>query len=84
MAEQELLPTLSFSITVDGQEAGTQEFEQEMVTIGKGGAANAGIFAAQIIARKDPEVASKLVRFKEELAAGVEAKDRKLQDSLKG
>ncbi len=39
MAEQDSLPTLSFAITVDGQEAGTQEFEQEMVTIGKGGAA---------------------------------------------
>ena len=53
------------------------------MAIGKGGAANAGIFAAQIIARKDPEVAAKLVRFKEEMAAGVEAKDRQLQDSLK-
>lgn len=53
------------------------------MAIGKGGAANAGIFAAQIIARKDPEVAEKLVRFKEEMAAGVEAKDRHLQDSLK-
>lgn len=53
------------------------------MAIGKGGAANAGIFAAQIIARKDPEVAEKLVRFKEEMAAGVEAKDRQLQDSLK-
>ena len=53
------------------------------MAIGKGGAANAGIFAAQIIARKDPELADKLARFKEELAAGVEARDRKLQDSLK-
>jgi len=39
MAEQDSLPTLSFSISVDGTAAGTQEFEQEMVTIGKGGAA---------------------------------------------
>lgn len=53
------------------------------MAIGKGGAANAGIFAAQIIARKDPEVAAKLVRFKEDMAAGVEAKDRQLQDSLR-
>ena len=51
--------------------------------IGKGGAANAGIFAAQIIARKDPELTDKLARFKEELAAGVESKDQTLQDSLK-
>ncbi len=54
------------------------------MAIGKGGAANAGIFAAQIIARKDPELAARLVRFKEELAAGVEAKDRNLQEKLKG
>ncbi|HCP44703.1 MAG TPA: hypothetical protein DIU15_01515 [Deltaproteobacteria bacterium] len=39
MAQQDKAPTLSFSITVDGQNAGTQEFEQEMVTIGKGAAA---------------------------------------------
>ena len=39
MAEQDSLPTLSFSISVDGTEAGAQEFEQEMVTIGRGGAA---------------------------------------------
>ena len=54
------------------------------MAIGKGGAANAGIFAAQIIARKDPELADKLARFKEELAAGVETRDAKLQESLKG
>ena len=49
----------------------------------RAGAANAGIFAAQIIARKDPGLADKLTRFKEDLAAGVEARDRKLQDNLK-
>jgi phosphoribosylaminoimidazole carboxylase PurE protein len=49
--------------------------------IGKAGAANAGIFAAQIIARKDPQLAAKLLDFKKEMAAGVEEKDRKLQSS---
>jgi hypothetical protein len=39
MAEQESPLTLTFTISVDGQDAGTQEFEQEMVTIGKGSAA---------------------------------------------
>lgn len=39
MAEQENSLTLAFTISVGGQEAGTQEFEQEMVTIGKGQAA---------------------------------------------
>ncbi|HEY7169025.1 MAG TPA: 5-(carboxyamino)imidazole ribonucleotide mutase [Candidatus Binatia bacterium] len=51
------------------------------MAIGKAGASNAGIFAAQIIARKDPKVAAKLVEFKKEMAAGVEEKDRKLQGS---
>jgi phosphoribosylaminoimidazole carboxylase PurE protein len=49
------------------------------MAIGKAGAANAGIFAAQIIARHDPAVAAKLLEFKKEMAAGVEERDRKLQ-----
>ena len=49
------------------------------MAIGKAGAANAGIFAAQIVGRKDPRVAAKLIQFKKEMAAGVEARDRKLQ-----
>ena len=49
------------------------------MAIGKAGAANAGIFAAQIIGRKDAEVAAKLVQFKKEMAAGVVERDRKLQ-----
>lgn len=53
------------------------------MAIGRAGAANAGIFAAQIIARKDPKVAAKLIEFKKEMAAGVEDKDRKLQDAKK-
>ncbi|HEX9143246.1 MAG TPA: 5-(carboxyamino)imidazole ribonucleotide mutase [Candidatus Binatia bacterium] len=53
------------------------------MAIGRAGAANAGIFAAQIIARNDPKVAAKLIEFKKEMAAGVEDKDRKLQDAKK-
>lgn len=53
------------------------------MAIGKAGAANAGIFAAQIIARNDSEVAAKLTLFKKEMAAGVEDKDRKLQEAKK-
>jgi phosphoribosylaminoimidazole carboxylase PurE protein len=53
------------------------------MAIGKAGAANAGIFAAQIIARKDPKVAAKLTEFKKEMAAGVEDKDRKLRETKK-
>jgi phosphoribosylaminoimidazole carboxylase PurE protein len=49
------------------------------MAIGKAGAANAGIFAAQIVGRKDNAVAAKLEQFKKEMAAGVEERDRKLQ-----
>ena len=49
------------------------------MAIGKAGAANAGIFAAQIVGRKDKAVAAKLEQFKKEMAAGVEERDLKLQ-----
>ncbi len=49
------------------------------MAIGKAGAANAGIFAAQIVGRKNAEIAAKLVQFKKEMAAGVQARDGKLQ-----
>jgi phosphoribosylaminoimidazole carboxylase PurE protein len=49
------------------------------MAIGKAGAANAAIVAAQIIGRKDADVAAKLVQFKKEMAASVEERDRKLQ-----
>ena len=49
------------------------------MAIGKAGAANAGIFAAQIVARNDAGVSAKLAQFKKEMAADVEERDRKLQ-----
>jgi phosphoribosylaminoimidazole carboxylase PurE protein len=54
------------------------------VAIGKPGATNAGILAAQMIGLFDAEVARKLEGYKEKLAKGVEAKSKKLQESLKG
>ena len=54
------------------------------MAIGKAGAANAGIFAVQILARNDAGLTAKLEAFKAELASGVEAKDAKLQKELKG
>lgn len=53
------------------------------MAIGKPGAANAGIFAAQILARKDHRISAKLARFKEEMASGVEQKDKKLRRERK-
>ena len=51
------------------------------VAIGKAGATNAGILAAQIIGLSDAAVAAKLKRHKEKLAQGVEEKSRKLRQS---
>src|SRR5690348_2382841 len=53
------------------------------VAIGKAGATNAGILAAQMIALGDSEVAKKLHAHKEKLAKGVEAKSQKLKESRK-
>ncbi|MDZ7666152.1 MAG: phosphoribosylamine--glycine ligase [Desulfotignum sp.] len=44
------------------------------MAIGKSGAHNAGIFAAQIIGLSDPAVAEKLVAFKKDMAAKVQKK----------
>ncbi len=53
------------------------------VAIGKAGATNAGILAAQMIALGDPEIAKKLHGHKEKLAKGVEEKSRKLREQQK-
>lgn len=53
------------------------------VAIGKAGATNAGILAAQIIGVADASIAEKLKAHKEKLASGVEEKSKKLQASLK-
>lgn len=53
------------------------------VAIGKAGATNAGILAAQMIGLSDRAVAEKLKQHKKKLADGVEEKSRKLQESRK-
>jgi phosphoribosylaminoimidazole carboxylase PurE protein len=50
------------------------------VAIGKPGATNAGILAAQIIAVSDPVIARKMHAHKEKLAKGVEEKSKKLKE----
>jgi 5-(carboxyamino)imidazole ribonucleotide mutase len=52
------------------------------VAIGKPGATNAGILAAQIIGASDAAVAEKLKGYKQKLARGVEEKSRKLKESV--
>jgi len=51
------------------------------VAIGKPGATNAGILAAQIIAVADAGIAKKLDAHKDKLAKGVEEKSKKLKES---
>jgi 5-(carboxyamino)imidazole ribonucleotide mutase len=52
------------------------------MTIGKAGAKNAALFAAQILALKYPELQQKLADYKLHMAAEVEAKDQELQERL--
>jgi 5-(carboxyamino)imidazole ribonucleotide mutase len=51
------------------------------VAVGKPGATNAGILAAQMLALGDAEIARKLHAHKEKLARGVEEKSRKLKSN---
>lgn len=52
------------------------------VAIGKAGATNAGILAAQVLALSNSDIAKKMNAHKEKLAKGVEEKSRKLKDAL--
>src|ERR1051325_5832150 len=54
------------------------------VAIGKPGATNAGILAAQIIGLASAGIGKKLVAHKEKLANGVEEKSKKLKTTLGG
>ena len=54
------------------------------VAIGKPGATNAGILAAQMIGLSDSSVAKKLEAYKEKLAKGVDEKSKKLKAALNG
>ena len=52
--------------------------------IGKSGASNAAVLAAQILARSDKTLAEKLREYKKHLALGVEKKNADLQKTLNG
>jgi 5-(carboxyamino)imidazole ribonucleotide mutase len=51
-----------------------------VATVAINGAYNAGLLAAEILAAGDEALAERLVRYREQLAAEVEAKDAKLQE----
>lgn len=52
------------------------------MAIGKAGARNAGIFAAQILASTDEEVAGRLALFKTDMAEKVAVKSQTIKDRL--
>lgn len=52
------------------------------VSIGKPGARNAGILAAQMIGLSDPATAEKLELFKSEMVEGVEKKAKRVEASI--
>ena len=49
--------------------------------VGKSGASNAAVLAAEILARSDAALAARLHEYKKKLAAGVERRDRELRKS---
>jgi phosphoribosylaminoimidazole carboxylase PurE protein len=51
------------------------------MAIGKAGASNAAVLAAQILARSDPDLARRLKEYKKQLADRVEERDRELNKS---
>jgi 5-(carboxyamino)imidazole ribonucleotide mutase len=54
------------------------------VAIGPGGAANAGILAAQILALSDRALRERLKASKRALDKGVKEKDRRVQEQVSG
>lgn len=53
------------------------------MALDKAGAANAAIFAAEVLALSDPAIAAKLLAHKEDLARSVEQKSARLKEKLK-
>lgn len=53
------------------------------MAVGKAGATNAGVFAAQILATSNDQIARKLEAYKEKLERGVEEKNRRLGQQLR-
>ena len=53
-----------------------------VATVAIDGAQNAAILAAQMLALSDDTLAAKLDDFKKDMESGVEAKDKKLQETL--
>jgi 5-(carboxyamino)imidazole ribonucleotide mutase len=53
-----------------------------VATVSIGGARNAGLLAVRILAAADPDLATRMAAFQEQLAATARAKDAALQERL--
>jgi 5-(carboxyamino)imidazole ribonucleotide mutase len=53
------------------------------MAVGMGGPRNSGLFAVQIMATADEDLRARLVKFKQDLAVKIAAKDNQLQESLR-
>jgi phosphoribosylaminoimidazole carboxylase PurE protein len=53
------------------------------MAVGMGGPRNAGLFAVQVLALSNPELARKLAEFKAALVEKIQVKDRKLNDQIR-
>lgn len=73
------------SISIDGWDSILSILQMPpgvpVATVGLDAARNAGILAAQIIGASDPDVRARVTAYKEKLAAQVEEKIRKMQES---
>ncbi len=89
MAAYTTLPVIGLPIkssTMDGLDSLLSMVQMPsgipVATVAIGGADNAAILAAQILALSDDVLAQKLVAFKERMAAAVIEKDKKLQSEV--
>ena len=87
LAANTCLPVIGVPVkssTLDGLDALLSTVQMPsgipVATVAIGGGKNAGLLAAKILAVSDPELLKKLKDYSANMAAEVEAKDRKLQE----
>lgn len=89
LAAHTTLPVIGIPVkssTLDGLDAllATVQMPQgiPVATVAIDGAANAALLAVQMLAISDESLAQKLLKAKEDMKAGVEKKDRAIQDKV--
>jgi len=89
LAANTILPVIGLPIkssTMDGLDSLLSTVQMPsgipVATVAINGSDNAGILAAQILSLSEPELADKLIKFKEDMAAKVMEKDKKIQTEV--